>query len=168
MPRSRHASSTWARRIPSPPPDGLFGPAASGGRSVHVIAPAEARIVGRISDNVANLSFGDSTCPTCRITVFLAVGLHGVTGVSHVHTQNEIIHVLTGEMHIGTQVVGPGMSVAIPGGRRYRFRTHGPYMFLNYRRDVSNMTIAPGTEPLLETCDVLEDYIANRSAHGLD
>jgi quercetin dioxygenase-like cupin family protein len=153
---------------PLPPRDGLFGAAASAGRSIHVIAPAEGRVVGTVSDNVTNLNFGDSTCPTCRITMFLAVGLHGVTGVSHVHTQDEIIHVLAGEMHVGTQVVGPGTSIAIPGGRRYRFRTYGPYTFLNYRRDVSSMTVAPGTEPWLETVESMERFIANRRPHGLD
>jgi hypothetical protein len=42
------------------------------------------------------------------------------------------------------------MSVAIPAGRRYGFRTPGPYRFINYRRDASTFTGAPGSEPVAE------------------
>ena len=42
------------------------------------------------------------------------------------------------------------MSVAIPAGRRYGFRTPGAYRFLNYRKDASTYTGAPGTNPVVE------------------
>ena len=80
--------------------------------------------------------YTDGTCPTCRITFFSVDGRgldepHRVG--SHVHSHDEIVHVLEGDLQIGQVTVSEGMSVAVPANRRYGFRTPGPFRFLNYQ-----------------------------------
>ena len=135
-----------------PPDDGVFGAAPESGHSVHVISLADARPLDPDTP-MGPRYFTDSTCDTCRIAFFkVSMPEARVTG-SHVHSQDEIIHVLTGELHVGPAVVSAGMSVAIPGNYRYGFRTPGPFSFLNYRRDASTYVAQPGTDPVLETVD---------------
>src|SRR5438874_552137 len=83
-------------------------------------------------------------CEPCRITFFKVSAPDARTAASHVHSEDEIIHVLSGELRVGPNVVAAGTSVAIPGNYRYGFRTPGPFSFLNYRRDASTYTAAPG------------------------
>jgi hypothetical protein len=110
--------------------------------------------------------FTDSTCKTCRIAFFkVAMPEARVTG-SHVHSEDEIIHVLTGELQVGRAVVSAGMSVAIPGSYRYGFRTPGPFSFLNFRRDASTYVAAPGSTPVLETVDTWRAMRAAATAGG--
>jgi quercetin dioxygenase-like cupin family protein len=134
-----------------PPGDGLFGPPAQGGRGVHVVDRAAARHVRYEGHPIDNHYYVDCTCPTCRIVLFTVAAGVPHTAASHLHSQDEIIHVLDGELQVGPQTVRAGMSVAIPAERRYGFRTPGPYRFINYRRDASTFTGAPGTEPVVET-----------------
>ena len=56
------------------------------------------------------------------------------TTVVHSHDEHEIMYVVTGELHFGTEVLGPGSSVFIPGGAFYTFSA-GPdgLQFLNFR-----------------------------------
>ena len=90
-------------------------------------------------------------CPTCRIVFFRIDGKGEPYAVgSHLHSEDEIIHVLSGALQVGRHRIEPGMSVAIPANERYGFRTTGPFSFLNYRADASTYTLAPGTEPVLE------------------
>jgi hypothetical protein len=114
----------------------------------------------RVGDDPAMVNFTDSTCPTCRIAVFLGESSHALTAASHVHSEDEIIHVLSGELRFGRELISPGTSVAIPKNLRYGFRTEGPFRFLNYRRDVSNVTLAPGSEPFLETVESLSGVVS--------
>src|SRR5262249_50307035 len=99
------------------------------------------------------------SCPTCRIAFFRIDSNSEEPWVasSHMHSQDEIIHVLSGALQMGRDTVGAGMSVAIPGNHRYGFRTSGKFAFLNYRSDVSTTTTTPGSEPILETVDALRD-----------
>jgi mannose-6-phosphate isomerase-like protein (cupin superfamily) len=133
-----------------PPEDGLSGPPQTDGHGVHVVDRAAARHVRYEGHPIDNHYYADCTCSTCRIVLFtVAAGEPHVAG-SHHHSQDEIIHVLDGELQVGPQTVKAGMSVAIPAGRRYGFRTPGPYRFINYRRDASTFTGAPGSEPVAE------------------
>lgn len=45
----------------------------------------------------------------------------GAEAVPHKHDDDEIIYVLSGEMHFGDKILGPGSSVYIPGGTYYGF-----------------------------------------------
>src|SRR5262249_41906957 len=104
------------------PSDGVFGPPVREGHGVHVVALDDARPLDP-EVPAGPRYYTDSSCKTCRIAFFkVAMPEARVTG-SHVHSEDEIIHVLTGELHVGRDVVSPGMSIAIPGGYRYGFRT---------------------------------------------
>jgi mannose-6-phosphate isomerase-like protein (cupin superfamily) len=131
------------------PSAGLYGPAPTEGRRVHVARPDDATRVGS-DDGPGAVYYADSSCPTCRLAFFEVSGPAPQVVGSHTHSEDEIIRVTSGELRLGRTRVGPGMSVAIPGGYRYGFRTPGAFSFLNYRRDVSTYVAAPGSEPMVE------------------
>ena len=144
---------------PKVPVEGLFGSPGEGNRGVHVFGPTDAQRVNTTAGHTD--FFADSTCPTCRIACFIPCFVengresHPFVAPSHSHSEDEIFHILDGEMRIGGHRLTPGMSVAIPGGRRYGFRLPKGCRFLNYRRDASTATFAPGSPPMLETVERL-------------
>jgi len=83
----------------------------------------------------------------------------------HSHSEDEIIHVTSGELRLGRSAVGPGMSVAIPAGYRHGLRTPGSLSYLNYRRDASTYTGMPGTEPIMEGYETSRRFRA-ANPHG--
>jgi mannose-6-phosphate isomerase-like protein (cupin superfamily) len=128
-------------------------PSASDGSAVpgmHVVDADSGRHVRYEGHPIENIYYADSTCPTCSIVLFSVSCDQPHVAASHVHSEDEIIHVLDGELQVGPQTVRAGMSVAIPAGRRYGFRTPGAYKFLNYRKDASTFTGAPGSDPVVE------------------
>src|SRR6185437_10203960 len=132
------------------PTDGLLGPAAEDGRGVHVVSAADATSI-HFKGDATSVYFCDGTCPTCRVTLFLYDGSifsDGYTGASHFHSEDEIIHMLEGELHVGSLSIGPPAAAAVPRALRYRLRTPGPYRYLDYRADVSTAVVAPGSEPV--------------------
>jgi quercetin dioxygenase-like cupin family protein len=144
----------------APPTGGLLGPADPEGHKVHVVSAENAQIID--FGVLANTIYADSTCGTCRINFFRVDGPDQpyVVG-SHLHSEDEIIHVLSGALQVGPRTVSAGMSIAIPGGQRYGFRTTGAYAFLNYRADASTVVTAPGTEPRLETVASLRQTLGS-------
>lgn len=112
--------------------------------------------------SVSHRYYADSTCPTCRIAFFRIDSSAEYASPSHVHSEDEIIHVLSGSLQFGRQAVGPGSSVAISAGRRYGFRATEPFSFLNYRADASTVTMAPGSRALEESARAVRK-IAERS-----
>ena len=134
---------------------GPLGAPARESRGVHAVRFGDApSICFGGGDDATSVYFADGTCPTCRITFFLydgSVFVDGYTGVSHFHSEDEIMHVLDGELHVGSLTVTPGASIAVPRNMRYSFRTSGPFRFLDYRADVSTAVVKPGSEPVLET-----------------
>jgi mannose-6-phosphate isomerase-like protein (cupin superfamily) len=141
---------------PAPPTDGLLGPAQEQGRGVHVVAMQDAARVRRGALMPGAAFFSDGTRATSRIAFFLygyldAPVTEPYTAASHLHSEDEIIHVLEGTLQVGPVRIDAGMSVAIPEGVRYGFRTSGRFRFLNYRRDVALYTTTPGSAPALET-----------------
>jgi mannose-6-phosphate isomerase-like protein (cupin superfamily) len=137
------------------PTDGILGAPVEDGRRVHIVPPEHAPSIHFSGgDGATSVYFCDGTCPTCRITLFLYDGSafsDGYSGASHFHSQDEIIHVLDGELRFGAVIVGPGASIAVPRYLRYSFRTSGPFRYLDYRADVSTAVVAPGSDPVLET-----------------
>jgi hypothetical protein len=111
-----------------------------------------------------HLYFADSTCETCDIAFFRIDESGPYTSPSHLHSEDEIIHVLSGELQFGRQIVGPGMSVAIPAERRYAFRASAPFSFLNYRAGASTVTMAPGTRPFEESARAVRKLAARAQA----
>jgi len=126
------------------------GASASSEPGVHVVDAAGGRHVRFEGDPIENIYYADSACPNCSIVFFSVSCDQPHVAASHVHSEDEIIHVLDGELQVGPQTVRAGMSVAIPAGRRYGFRTPGAYKFLNYRKDASTFTGAPGSDPVVE------------------
>jgi hypothetical protein len=95
--------------------------------------------------------YADSTCPTCRLTLLYTSRTGEYVSETHSHSTDELIHLLWGEVRLGSQVLRPGDTLAIDADRRYGFRS-GPdgFGFLNYRREASQQTIARGSEPRME------------------
>src|SRR5262249_3700579 len=80
---------------------------------------------------------------------------HEYSAASHSHSEDEIIHMLDGTLHVGPVLVPAGASIAVPAHRRYGFRSPGGYRFLNYRAAVSTMTSGAGRDTILETVDAV-------------
>lgn len=135
-----------------PPPEGPLGPAADSGRGIHVISAHEAKRLSH-PGYPEMLYFADGSCRTCRIAFFIAdfsSDADGYKGSSHMHSEDEIIHVLRGVLQVGPLRVEPGMSIAVPKNVRYRFRTDGSFRFINYRANAATMIRGRTSEPKLE------------------
>jgi quercetin dioxygenase-like cupin family protein len=134
------------------PADGVLGPPRAEGHGVHVVRRDDARSVSDDPERGARY-YADSSCDTCRIAFFQPFLDAPHVTASHIHSEDEIIHVMAGEMQVGRLTLEPGASIAIPGGYRYGFRTPGPISFVNYRANASTFTGAPGSDPVVETVD---------------
>lgn len=135
---------------PVAPTDGLFGAPAPAGHTVHVVNHADAHRVVYDDHPIEHHGFADSRCRTCRINLFEVDGAAGYRTPSHVHSQDEIIHVLRGELRVGPHRLRAGASIAVPAHTRYGFAATEEFAFLNYRRDVSWSMTKPGTPAMLE------------------
>ena len=144
-----------------PPSNGPLGPPASDGRSAFVIDSDEA--VSRTAG--ATVFYADGSSRTSRIAVFIADGRHRHeprTIVSHKHSEDEIIHMLDGEINVGRVNVSGGQAFAVPGDHRYGFRSHGPFRFINYRRDISTVVHGIDEEPELETIGRMRELMRTK------
>jgi uncharacterized cupin superfamily protein len=135
---------------PTPPGDGVHGPSAPG-HCVHVVGPGGTW--SQVDEVRDTRYFADSTCPTCRATLLHTGRATAYESAAHSHSQDELIHVLHGELQLGAHRVGPGDTLAIAKDVRYRFRSDG-FAFLNYRRDASHQTIDRANPPILEGGEV--------------
>ena len=142
-----------------PPATGPLGPAQGEDHALRIVGEREAALLsyeGPDQTVYEQRFFADGTAPTSRITFFSTASNKASFAPPHQHSQDEIIHVLSGELHVGTLVVAPGASIAIAGDARYSFTAPGPFLFLNYRRDVSYIS-APDHPPMLETVAGMKD-----------
>jgi mannose-6-phosphate isomerase-like protein (cupin superfamily) len=132
------------------PDDGPFGPPATDDHGIHVVAADEAASRRREGSSITARRFADSKCPTCRIALFTVESDAGYSLASHFHSEDEIIHVLDGELQVGRTEAPAGTSIMIPAGVRYGFKSRDPFRFVNFRRDASYYTQKPGSAPRLE------------------
>lgn len=135
---------TWATE---PPSTGLRGPVVAQGHGVAVVGAAGIQQESHTRDDgseLTNTMFADPFRPTCRLDLFRVSGSGAAVFGSHSHSEDELIHVTQGTLQVGRDAVTAGMTIAVRGGRRYGFRTPGPYEFINYRADIS--TIVKGNE----------------------
>lgn len=147
-----------------PPGDGPFGPADDAGHRIRVVADADSKPVRHVGPDGTIYDqrfYADSTRPTCRLALFGVAASQASDAPLHCHTQDEIIHVVRGELHVGKLVIAAGTSIAIKADQRYGFTTPGPIEFLNYRRDASYV-LQPPRPPMLETAE------NSRRAGGID
>lgn len=124
-------------------------PSAPSAPKVHVVGPRgvfEALEPGR-----AARFFADATCATCSVWLLLTSRSFAYESPIHSHAQDELIHVLRGEIRIGSLALGPGDTVFIAADQVYRFRSGSEgFAFLNYRRAASVMTIRPTGQQIVE------------------
>lgn len=138
---------------------------------VHVIGPRgtfEALEPGR-----ETRFFADATCPTCSLWLLYTARSFAYESPVHSHSRDELIHVLRGEIRIGSLAAGPGDSIFIAADQPYRFHS-GPegFAFLNYRRSASEMTIRTTGERIVENgaatgmARVVDSFAGGLSSHG--
>jgi hypothetical protein len=134
---------------PAQPVDGMNGPPATASHGVHVVGPRGT--YANTTDTTDSHYYADSTCPTCRLTLLSVGRSFGYVSEPHSHSQDELIHVVSGAILLGRQRVGPGDTLAIAAGARYGFRgdEHG-FVFVNYRRDASQQMWSRDVPPRLE------------------
>ncbi|WP_420640109.1 hypothetical protein [Candidatus Poriferisocius sp.] len=134
---------------PTPPTGGLRGPARARDRSVRVVGPGG--MWATVNDHQRTRFFSDASDPTNRLWLLATERFGRFESSAHSHSQDELIHVLRGEIRIGRRRVGVGDTLWVASDRRYRLVSGEEGMcFLNYRRDASMMTSPTYDEPLLE------------------
>jgi hypothetical protein len=122
---------------------GSWQPAGMNGGHVHIVGPGGWFASGADRSGVTARWLADSTCPTCRITLFWAGGAPGAGGDSapHSHSQDEIIHILEGNLFLGGRKFEAGASLCIPADVRYKLSGGDePFAYLNYRPDNATAT----------------------------
>jgi hypothetical protein len=132
------------------PVEGLYGPAEPAGGSVHVVGP---RGIFEAQEEAGRETrfFADATCPSCRLWLLYTSRDFAFEPEIHSHSQDELIHVLHGEINLGSLRVGPGETLFIAAHQPYQFRAgERGFGFLNYRRDASQMTTQSTGNTIIE------------------
>ncbi len=134
---------------PVPPSDGLRGPAESAGRGVRVVGPDG--LWAAVDETQRTRFFSDASSPTNRLWLLATDRPQHFESSAHSHSQDELIHVLRGELRVGRRVVGEGDTLWVAADRRYKLYSGDDGVhFINYRRDASAMTSPSHAGPLLE------------------
>lgn len=133
----------------APPANGLRGPAESEGRGVRIVGPDG--IWATVDDTQRTRFFSDASAPTNRLWLLDTDRLQYFESSAHSHSQDELIHVLRGEIRVGRRIVGEGDTLWVAADRRYKLYSGDDGVhFINYRRDASVMTSPNYDGPLLE------------------
>jgi quercetin dioxygenase-like cupin family protein len=121
---------------PQPPSTGRNGAPEPDGHRAHAVGPKGVYV--RVAPGHYTRFFAGATCPTCRISLMESCRTQHYQSAAHSHSQHELIHVLEGELKLGSLRVGPGDTLSVPANVRYRFETgESGYRFLNYSSDAS-------------------------------
>ena len=132
-----------------PPSDGLRGPAETQGRGVRVVGPDG--LWATVDDTQRTRFFSDASSPTNRLWLLATDRPQYFESSAHSHSQDELIHVLRGEIRVGRRVIGEGDTLWVAADRRYKLYSGDDGVhFINYRRDASVMTSPNYDGPLLE------------------
>ncbi|MCY3634454.1 MAG: hypothetical protein OXH23_02470 [bacterium] len=134
---------------PDPPTDGLRGPADSEGRGVRIVGADG--VWATVDQAQRTRFFSDASAPTNRLWLLATDRPQYFESSAHSHSQDELIHVLRGEIRVGRRVVGAGDTLWVAADRRYKLYSGDDGVhFINYRRDASVMTSPNYDGPLLE------------------
>ena len=134
---------------PAPPTEGLRGPADTTGRGVRVVGSEG--IWATVDETQRTRFFSDASAPTNRLWLLATDRPQYFESSAHSHSQDELIHVLRGEIRVGRRVVGVGDTLWVAADRRYKLYSGDQGVhFINYRRDASVMTSPNYDGPLLE------------------
>ncbi|MFA5883289.1 MAG: cupin domain-containing protein [Acidimicrobiia bacterium] len=110
-----------------------FSSAEAPFRRIGDIAPAE--LAAKLSEGeLAGETRSHHPGADDRLQMFEVRAPAGAAFNPHSHDEDEIILVVEGELHAGSQVLTPGESMYVPGGTVYAFRA-GPegLRFFNFR-----------------------------------
>ena len=133
----------------TPPTNGLRGPAESEGRGVRIVGPGG--VWATVDDTQRTRFFSDASAPTNRLWLLATDRPQYFESSAHSHSQDELIHVLRGEIRVGRRMVGAGDTLWVAADRRYKLYSGDDGVhFINYRRDASVMTSPKYDRPLLE------------------
>jgi len=107
------------------------GGAAGAGGGVHIVP--EARPVGGQGGMQYTL-FADAMCPTCSLWLHHVEYCDPYRGTRHLHTEDEVIVVVGGTIHVGMRPLKPGAVIAIDEGMLYSFNVgEDGGAFINFR-----------------------------------
>ena len=121
---------------PAQPTDGVNGPPYPEEHGVHVVGPLGT--YANTNGGTDSHYYADSTCETCRLTLLSVGRACEYESEPHRHTQDELIHLISGGINLGRRHLGPGDTLAIGADVRYGFRGDPDgFVFVNYRRDAS-------------------------------
>ena len=128
---------------------GARSPQPGSGVKVHMIGPNG--VWAARDEKRDTRMYADSTCPTCTATIFYTSRAEPYVSAGHSHSQDELIHMLWGEINVGRRKLTAGDTIAIPADLRYGFRS-GPdgFGFLNYRPGASVQSFERGGPPRIE------------------
>jgi hypothetical protein len=101
------------------------------GPGFHLIGPAG--VITR--EDGAHLSriLAAGDCPSCSLSLHWSSHAEKYHSSLHSHSQDELIHVLRGDIFLGRQRVGPGDTLSVLAHTRYSFESGDEgYGFLNY------------------------------------
>ncbi len=130
------------------PPSEFAGAPEPHGHSVHVIGPGGT--YAAVEERRDTRYYMDSTCPTCRATLLYTGRSDPYESNAHSHSADEIIYVVHGDLQLGAYALGTGDTLSVAKDVRYKFRTEGAFLFLNYRSDGSRQTIDRDKPPIIE------------------
>ncbi len=134
---------------PVPPSSGLRGPADTAGRGVRVVGPGG--LWATVNDTQRTRFFSDASAHTNRVWLLSTDRPQRFESSAHSHSQDELIHVLRGEIRVGRRVIGVGDTLWVAADRHYKLYSGDEGVhFINYRRDASVMTSPNYDGPLLE------------------
>jgi len=132
-----------------PPADGLRGPADTSDRGVRIVGPEG--VWATVDETQRTRFFSDASAPTNRLWLLATDRPQYFESSAHSHSQDELIHVLRGEIRVGRRVVSVGDTLWVAADRRYKLYSGDDGVhFINYRRDASVMTSPNYDGPLLE------------------
>jgi hypothetical protein len=140
----REGAAPFASSPPSvPPPVGARAP------KVHVVGPRG--VFETLEPGRETRFFADATCPGCSLWLLYTARTIAYESPVHTHTQDELVHVLHGEIRVGSLAAGPGETIFVAANQPYQFRAEaGGFGFLNYRRAPSQMTIRATGQRIVE------------------
>jgi hypothetical protein len=137
----------YGPRSGAAPTDGPHGAPSPEGHGVHVVGPRGIIAFGDPS-TIGVRFLADSSCATCRLSLFEVARDTARQGRPHSHSADEIIYIVSGSMRLGAYELGPDTSLCIPGGVRYAEASgEQGCVFLNYRPDVADRTEFVAGEP---------------------
>jgi len=120
-----------------------------GARGVHVVGPRG--VCEAIEPGRETRFFADATCPTCGVWLLYTSRSFAFEAPVHSHSQDELIHVLRGEISLGPLRARPGDTLFVAADQPYRFRAGASgFAYLNYRRAASVMTMRATGETIVE------------------